>query len=184
MKSFAVGAVTCIGLLGCSSERGSHADAEVAVSQPSSSSSETAEALPRHSQADDFKLPAVMGVALGQPCDATTDWKCGKNNFASIEESPNHYVGEPLKPPCEFVPVESKNNGYAASACVADDHLLIALDCLYCRMPSNSILHARISMLTAEQQKRLFDSLQLTGSPPTNAAEWRSAIARNRAQSH
>lgn len=130
---------------------------------------------------DDFHLTTGAGTRMGEPCAPRAGTAkdmapepCGTRGVISLEVAGST---PGAKPPCELRSLEgSEHSGYARSACVEGDHLLLTSVCVMCRVPDQGVsYHARISELSPEQAAHLAQVAGLKEAP-ADAKGWRRLL--------
>lgn len=173
-----------VGITACSTAKTGD---DVEVSQPTATSqATTSEPITRRGPEDGFTLASKVGQGIGEACADANSFDCGKDGRISIERTNGMNPNPEPEPnlPCQPVGLGNHNSGYWFSACVSGDHLIVASDCMICRMPSNTLMHARISMMTPKQHQQLLESMQIKTDIPASAADWRRVIDHNRVAEH
>ncbi|MBK6516402.1 MAG: hypothetical protein IPG04_20425 [Polyangiaceae bacterium] len=133
------------------------------------------------SRLDDFHLTTAPGTLMGQTCapregtvKSLDPDRCGTRGVIALEVAGST---PGAKPPCELRALEgSEHSGYARSACVEGDHLLLTSVCVMCRVPDQGVsYHARISELSPEQAAHLAQVAGLKEAP-ADAKGWRRLL--------
>jgi len=157
---------------------------------PTERASTTATALARKdapppSRLDSWSLARADAPKLGDPCPpphenapaAGVIQPCGAAGRVALEYEPYHQlVGEP---PCEMRQLESERQMFETRGCVDGDHLVLSSVCMVCRSSSGWAAHARLSELTADQNKALYGRIGYgkDGQAPTSPGEWRALVS-------
>lgn len=141
------------------------------------------------SRLDAWTLPNAKGPKLGTACTPRPPSQdgepkdpdtCGAAGKVALEFLPYR----PLRGerPCDMhrLGKEERRGMYETMGCTDGDHLVLTSDCMVCRTTSGWAAHARLSELTAEQHRFLFQRLGYdpTATGPTAPAGWRDLVSK------